>query len=220
MTPRHSDGHEPGAAARSAPGAPGSGRPRASSRGMLAEAAAELFLEQTYGGTTVDDIARRAGVSRATFFNYFSSKSDLLWLEVDESLAAFPAMLADADDDVEPMAAVLGAFVRLADGFGPDRLPLAVTQVELMGTDAELQASALPRFLGVVRQVAAAIARRAGGDADGPLTRAAATAVVGAAVAAAGAWARAGVGRGPLTPLVRDAIEPVCAGYAAAFANR
>ena len=61
----------------------GSGRPRSSSRGMIAEAAAELFLEQTYTGTTVDDIARRSGVSRATFFNYFGSNSDLLLLEVD-----------------------------------------------------------------------------------------------------------------------------------------
>ena len=56
---------------------------------MLAEAAAELFLEQTYAGTTIEDIAQRAGVSRATFFNYFAAKSDLLWVEVDESLAQF-----------------------------------------------------------------------------------------------------------------------------------
>ena len=207
MTPKHSEQTAQ------------AGRPRASSRGMLAEAAGELFLEQTYAGTTVDDIARRAGVSRATFFNYFAAKSDLLWLEVDESLAAFPAMLAAPDDDVEPMAAVLEAVVRLAEGFGPDRLPLAVTQVELMGTDAELQASALPRFLAVVRLVAAAIARRAGGDPDGLLPRAAATAVVGAAVAATGVWARAGVRRGPLAPLVRAAVEPVCDGYATVFAS-
>ena len=215
MTPRHSTAHASGGHGVSA-----SGRPRASSRGMLAEAAGELFLEQTYAGTTVDDIARRAGVSRATFFNYFSSKSDLLWLEVDESLAAFPALLAAAGDDVEPMAAVLAAVVRLADGFGPDRLPLAVTQVELMGTDAELQASALPRFLAVVRQVATAIARRSGSDPGDLLPQSAATAVVGAAVASAGIWARAGVGRGPLTPVVRAAVEPVCAGYAVALANR
>lgn len=213
MTP----GHSKQVAQPAHPAQPG--RPRASSRGMLAEAAGELFLEQTYAGTTVDDIARRAGVSRATFFNYFAAKSDLLWLEVDESLAAFPAMLAEADDDVEPMAAVREAVVRLAEGFGPDRLPLAVTQVELMGTDAELQASALPRFLAVVRLIAGAIARRAGEDPDGLLPRAAATAVVGAAVAAAGVWASAGVRRGPLAPLVRAAVEPVCAGYATAFGS-
>ena len=192
----------------------GSGRPRASSRAMLAEAAGELFLEQTYAGTTVDDIAHRAGVSRATFFNYFAVKSDLLWLEVDESLARFHGMLAEPPTNIPPMDAVLAAVVRLAETFGPDRLPLAVTQVELMGTDAELQASALPRFLAVVRQVAAAIARRSGDDPDALLPRSAATAVVGAVVSAVAVWARAGVGRGPLAPLVRSAVEPVCRGYA------
>lgn len=197
----------------------GSGRPRASSRRMLAEAAGELFLEQTYAGTTIDDIARRAGVSRATFFNYFPAKSDLLWFEVDESLDRFAATLGVADASLAPMEAVLEAVVRLADGFGPDRLPLAVTQVELMGTDAELQASGLPRFLELVRVVAAAIAVRIGDDPDALLPRAAATAVVGATVAAATVWARAGVRRGPLAPLVRSAVGPVCRGYASLLVN-
>lgn len=195
----------------------GSGRPRASSRRMLAEAAGELFLEQTYARTTIDDIARRAGVSRATFFNYFPAKSDLLWLEVDESLDRFAAALTAADASLAPMDAVLDAVVRLAEGFGPDRLPLAVTQVELMGTDAELQASGLPRFLELVRVVAAAIGTRIGEDPDALVPRSAATAVVGAAVAAATVWAGAGVGRGPLAPLVRAAVEPVCRGYASAL---
>jgi AcrR family transcriptional regulator len=181
---------------------------------MLAEAAAELFLEQTYTGTTVDDIARRAGVSRATFFNYFSSKSDLLWLEVDETLAGFEATDGAIDPGLAPMDAVLEAMTRLADAFGPGRLPLAVTQVDLMGTDAELQASGLPRFLGLVRSLTAFIAARTGESADALLPGAAANAVVGAAVSAATTWARSGVRRGPLVPLVRSAVGPVCAGFA------
>ncbi|MDN4615143.1 TetR/AcrR family transcriptional regulator [Leifsonia sp. F6_8S_P_1B] len=206
------DRHSPGRASAS-------GRPRASSRQMLAEAAGELFLEQTYAGTSIDEIARRAGVSRATFFNYFRGKSDLLWLEVDESLAGFGAVLAAQPDDLGPMDAVLAAMLTLAEGFGPNRLPLAVTQVEAMGTDEELQASALPRFLRLVAQVATAIAARTGADPDALLPRSAATAVVGAAVSAAVVWARSGVGRGPLAPLVRRAVEPVCRGYATALAN-
>jgi AcrR family transcriptional regulator len=196
-----------------------SGRPRASSRQMIAEAAGELFLEQTYAGTTIDDIARRAGVSRATFFNYFASKSDLLWLEVDESVAGFGGVLADADAGLPPMDAVLAAVVGLAEGFGPARLPLAVTQVELMGTDDELQASGLPRFLALVRLVADAIAVRTGRDPESLLPRSAATAVIGAAVAAATVWARAGLSRGPLAPHVFAAVEPVCRGYATALAT-
>ncbi|MGQ3198856.1 TetR/AcrR family transcriptional regulator, partial [Microbacterium aurantiacum] len=59
------------------------GRPRASSPEMIAEAATELFLEQGYAATSVADIAARAGVSRSSFFNYFSSKSAILWADLD-----------------------------------------------------------------------------------------------------------------------------------------
>src|SRR5690625_4692731 len=62
------------------------GRPRAASREMLEEAACELFLEQGYAATSVADITQRAGVSRATFFNYIPTKSDLLWTSVDDAL--------------------------------------------------------------------------------------------------------------------------------------
>jgi hypothetical protein len=68
-----------------------------------------------------------------------------------------------------------------------------------------------------VRVVAAAIGTRIGEDPDALVPRSAATAVVGAAVAAATVWARAGVRRGPLAPLVRAAVEPVCRGYASAL---
>ena len=70
------------------------GRPRRSSAEVLADAAAELFLEQGYGRTTVDQIAVRAGVSRATFFNYFTAKSDVMWLELDAAVAGLPGHLA------------------------------------------------------------------------------------------------------------------------------
>ena len=63
--------------------APRAGRPRASSRETLAEAASELFLEQGYEATSIADITQRAGVSRSSFFNYFSSKSDVLWSGLD-----------------------------------------------------------------------------------------------------------------------------------------
>ncbi|WP_223690364.1 TetR/AcrR family transcriptional regulator [Leifsonia poae] len=197
-----------------------SGRPRVSSRETLAEAAAELFLEQTYAGTTIDEISQRAGVSRATFFNYFGSKSDLLWLEVDESLSEFDGVLENISSDHPVMTAVLEAVLALAGNFGPARLPLAVTQYELMGTNAELESSALSRFLTLVRVLSRSIARRIGEPADALVPRSIATAVIGAAVAAASVWARSGVSRGPLAPVVARAIEPVCRGYQAALDDR
>lgn len=197
-----------------------SGRPRLSSRQNLADAAAELFLEQTYAGTTIDEIARRAGVSRASFFNYFGSKSDLLWLEVDESLGQFGDLLTRQPEGIQVMSAVQDAVLALAEQFGPARLPLAVTQYELMGTNSELESSGLPRFLSLVRLLSDEVARRTGIEAAELLPRSIATAVIGAAVAAAAVWARSGVRRGDLRDVVETAVAPVCAGYQRALDDR
>jgi len=190
------------------------GRPPASSRAMLEEAAAELFLEQTYAGTTVGDIAKRAGVSRNTFFNYFSAKSDLLWVDVDAGLAALPGSLADCDRAAPVTESVRQALLRVAAGFGPGRVPWALTQYELMGTSSELEASALARFLVQVGLVHEFVGARPGQRIEADLAgRAFASAVVAAAVAAAREWAAAGVARGGLAGYVDTAISPVCAGF-------
>ena len=47
-------------------------------RARLVEAAIEVFAEKGYPRTTVDDIAERAGSTRATFYLHFKAKSDVL----------------------------------------------------------------------------------------------------------------------------------------------
>jgi AcrR family transcriptional regulator len=49
-------------------------------RDNLVETAIRLFLERGYGGTTIDDIAEAAGMSRASFYTYFPSKREILLL--------------------------------------------------------------------------------------------------------------------------------------------
>src|SRR5438132_14216409 len=44
----------------------------------IVEAALELFRERGYDATRVRDIAARAGISDATFFNYFAAKDLVL----------------------------------------------------------------------------------------------------------------------------------------------
>ncbi|MFL6451840.1 MAG: TetR family transcriptional regulator [Bryobacteraceae bacterium] len=47
-------------------------------RNAIWDAAIDLFAVKGFDGTTVDDIVEAAGVSRRSFFRYFSSKTDLL----------------------------------------------------------------------------------------------------------------------------------------------
>jgi len=55
---------------------------------LLIEAAAELFMRQSYGAVSVDDIAIAAGIKKGTFYHHFSSKADL-------ALAAYEHMWED-----------------------------------------------------------------------------------------------------------------------------
>src|SRR6202034_4046389 len=57
-----------------------------SARDRLAQAAFDLFNERGYEQTTVDDIAERAGLGRATFFRNYRSKEDVIFPDHDQLL--------------------------------------------------------------------------------------------------------------------------------------
>lgn len=72
------------------------GRPAITSAHHLAAVAQELFVARGFEQTSVDDIAEAAGVSRRTFFRYFSTKADVLWVETPAELAKLRDLLAAA----------------------------------------------------------------------------------------------------------------------------
>jgi AcrR family transcriptional regulator len=57
-----------------------------SARDRLAQAAFDLFNERGYEQTTIDDIAERAGLGRATFFRHYRSKEDVIFPDHDRLL--------------------------------------------------------------------------------------------------------------------------------------
>lgn len=69
------------------------GRPPASSRVAVAEAAVELFFEHGYAGATIAMIAEKAGISKTSFFRYFSSKAEIVWSDFDAHTERLRTML-------------------------------------------------------------------------------------------------------------------------------
>jgi AcrR family transcriptional regulator len=47
-------------------------------RQNVLNAATDLFAEQGYEATTINQITERAGIAKGTFFNYFANKEDLI----------------------------------------------------------------------------------------------------------------------------------------------
>ena len=90
------------------------GRPPASAgsakQDAVIEAAAEVFLEQGFGGASMDEIARRAGVSKATVYSHFESKQALFGAIVQHRCQrTMSAMLAELGDrSVEETLTTLG----------------------------------------------------------------------------------------------------------------
>lgn len=72
----------------SAPGrtSPGRSRRKQARPGELLAAALDCFVEKGFAGTRMEDIARRAGVAKGTFYLYFPSKQAVFEALVQESL--------------------------------------------------------------------------------------------------------------------------------------
>ena len=67
-------------------------------RDAIWDAATDLFAQRGFDETTVDDIAEAAGISRRSFFRYFSSKSDLM----AQGIVSYGSALTDAIDACPP----------------------------------------------------------------------------------------------------------------------
>ncbi|MET8558845.1 TetR family transcriptional regulator [Streptomyces sp. NPDC004959] len=68
-------------------------------RERLAHAAFQLFDERGYEGTTVDEIAERAGVGRTTFFRHYRAKEDVIFPDHDLLLERIASRLATSRTD-------------------------------------------------------------------------------------------------------------------------
>ncbi len=85
------------------------GRAPATTHAEISHAALALFIERGFDATTIDDIARAAGIGRRTFFRYFASKNELPWGDFDELLDTMRAELAAMDATVPLLSALRDA---------------------------------------------------------------------------------------------------------------
>jgi AcrR family transcriptional regulator len=96
---------------------------RGSQRAGILEAARALFAERGLDPVTMNDVAKAAGVARATVFNHFGSKHALVEGITEGVLAYYQGMLANALADRETPVPVLirSLFEQMGIGIEADR---------------------------------------------------------------------------------------------------
>lgn len=93
-------------------------RKKVETRHRILTSAVGLFAARGYDATTMDDIAESADVSRATVFNFFPRKSDLVLAWFEERRAELAGRLAGEQDGSQTathLAFALGVIAQMFD---------------------------------------------------------------------------------------------------------
>ncbi|KAB2973608.1 TetR/AcrR family transcriptional regulator [Streptomyces sp. SS1-1] len=126
----------------------------------LVVAAVDLFTEQGYDATTVAQIAERAGVTKSTFFRYFSDKRELL-VAGQETLSRLLAEgVAEAPADATPLRAVAAGLERASSAMGPANRELGPRLKAAVAASTELQERDALKSVGLAAAMTTALVAR------------------------------------------------------------
>lgn len=179
------------------------GRAPATTHGELSHVAIDLFLARGFEGTTIDDIATAAGISRRTFFRYFPSKNDLPWGDFDALLSAMRTHLAAVDPAV-PIMTALRQVICDFNRYPTTELPHHRDRMHLLLEVPALMAHATLRYADWRQVVAEFVAARRGEAAEALTPQTIAWACLSISLSAYEQWLSAGPDELPNLPALID----------------
>jgi AcrR family transcriptional regulator len=121
----------------------GRGRPGYDLEGLLV-VAVELFNERGYDGTSMEDLARRLGVTKAAIYHHVSSRDELLRLATDRALDGLFAVASSVSALSGSALSRLEALVRGAVVVLVERLPFVTLLLRARG-NTPVERAALAR---------------------------------------------------------------------------
>ena len=141
--------------------------PRDERRAQLLAAATDLFVNNGYHATVMDDIAEHAGVSKPVLYQHFPSKLELylalLERHTEELVQRVQAAIAETHDNWQRISNAIGAYFDFVDGDdGAFRL---VFESDLRNQPS-VQVVVERMYAACVQAIAQAVVADAGLDAD------------------------------------------------------
>jgi TetR/AcrR family fatty acid metabolism transcriptional regulator len=85
---------------------------RIDKRGLITEAAVEVFAEKGFHQARISDIAKRAGIADGTIYLYFKNKEDLLLSVFEEKMDLLLAGLGQTLESIQDPVERIRAFAR------------------------------------------------------------------------------------------------------------
>ncbi len=157
-----------GTAATRADSAPrGVRMPRDERRAQLLAAATDVFVNNGYHATVMDDIAEHAGVSKPVLYQHFPGKLELylalLERQTEELVRRVQAAIEETHDNWQRVSNAVGAYFDFVDG-GDEAFRL-VFESDLRNQPS-VQAVVEQMYTACVRAIAQAVVADAGLDAD------------------------------------------------------
>ncbi|GAA2385330.1 hypothetical protein GCM10010404_47660 [Nonomuraea africana] len=142
-------------------------RKKEKTRLAILDAALDLFLEQGYEMTTVEQIAGSVEISARTFFRYFTGKEHVvLWFH-DHSEEVLTEALLHRPDDEPPFTSLLQALRVMMREFNdatPDDTERFMKMQRLIESNPALAGRSVARGVETERRLAVEVARRQGLD--------------------------------------------------------
>jgi AcrR family transcriptional regulator len=129
-------------------------------RERLVRAALDLFTEQGYDATTVNEIADRAGLTKTTFFRHFPDKREVLFAGQDVHARLLADAITAAPSTATPLKTVGAALDALAATFTNDRREFSARLLPVIAGNSELQERAVFKHVGLAGAVTDALHKR------------------------------------------------------------
>jgi len=145
-------------------------------RGRLQQAALTLYDERGFENTTVAQIAEHAGLTKRTFFRYFTDKREVLFAGSEELVELFVTGVASAPASATPLEAVAEALDGVATMF-EQRREYAARRQKVIASNPDLQERELIKLASLAGSVAQALRRRGVEESAAILTAEAGTTV-------------------------------------------